>query len=134
MALIVKDGESKGILAGMDGRGRAEVGETHVYFNGKSEKLACEPFKFPGDTMAQAATGEDAGFNICKTNWNPYDTWVVACLLVATDHIPRSALEVSSDGEREEWEEGAQVYRNVLARNPTPALDKIFDEEADEDL
>ncbi len=53
------------------------------------------------------------GFAFCKTAHRPYDVLVTACLLTAIHHFG-DAVEVSSDGRSEEWEEGRELCRKVL--------------------
>jgi len=97
----------QGILAGPDGKGAPEVTELQCNLNGVGEN-AWEPFEFPGD----------AEFNGCKTQWQPYDEVVIACLLVARDHFPPAVLEISSDGSWEDgdWKNGAALYSSVTGR------------------
>jgi hypothetical protein len=76
-----------------------------------------EHFAFP--LAAFAGTPE---YSFVKTAQKPYDTVVVAALLVARDHFPQSVLEISSDGTwNVEWSAGAALYESVMkrtARNP----------------
>lgn len=46
------------------------------------------------------------GFNFCKTAAKPYDRVVVAMLILAHKHAP-DAMNISSDGGAEDWEDGA---------------------------
>lgn len=48
----------------------------------------------------------------CKTARKPYDKLVVACLCV----LAEAGLEVQSDGEPEDWEEGRAWAESVLGR------------------
>lgn len=106
MARIIKD--SRVILAGPDGTGDPEVGPEEVAFNGRDEQ-GHESFIFPGGT----------GFNFTKTASKPYDKVVVACLLAARAHIPEDVLEISSDGDWKDWEEGRELYNQVTGKEPT---------------
>jgi hypothetical protein len=86
-----------------------------LWLNGIGDD-AHEPFLFP------LAWDDDPSFCFVKTQWKPYDEVVVACLIVARDHFPESALEIRSDGEWEpSWSAGRNLYERVLgrpARNP----------------
>ncbi len=97
------------ILTGPDGSGTMIVDATNVDLNGIGDH-ACEPFVFPGDL----------GFNFCKTEGEPYDAVVTACLLVARDHFPSSVLSIDSDGDwsKGDWHEGIDLYSSVLERQP----------------
>jgi len=55
-------------------------------------------------------TGE--GFNFCKTQEKPYDELVTACLILLKYYF--SFVEVSSDGDKEDWQKGVQLFRKVF--------------------
>jgi len=100
------------ILAGAnDADSPLVLEESRVDLNGIGDD-AHEPFVFPGRP----------GFNFCKTAYKPYDEVVTACLIVARDHFPPSALAISSDGAWEDWDNGAKLYASVLKR---PARDPM---------
>jgi len=84
-----------------------------LWLNGIGDD-AHEPFLFP--------VAWDPSFSFVKTEWKPYDEVVVACLIVARDHFPESALEIRSDGDwGQSWSAGRSLYEKVLgraARNP----------------
>jgi hypothetical protein len=103
-------------LAGPNGNGRPELEDLRVDFNGAGAN-GYEPFSFPGEV----------GFNFCKTEHQPYDDVVTACLLVARDHFPSSVLEITSDGSWEtgDWRNGASLYSSVTRR---PALNPMVGE------
>jgi hypothetical protein len=98
-------------LAGPDGVGSPVVELLKIAFNGRAAE-AHEPFLFPGHP----------GFNFCKTFAKPYDAAVTACLLVARDHFPPDTLEIRSDGDWQDWTEGARLYQHVFGR---PALSPL---------
>lgn len=52
-------------------------------------------------------------FEFCKTARKPYDLLVCATLLLAEHHAP-GVLEISSDGDREEWSFPLAWARGVL--------------------
>ena len=92
------------------------IGPDFIAFNGVGE-LSYETFCFPG-----FGGGFHPDFAFCKTVRKPYDTIVVACLLVAKHHLG-TAIKVSSDGDWEdEWLNGAgsdspsgvKVYEHIF--------------------
>lgn len=52
------------------------------------------------------------GFDFCKTAAKPYDV-VVTAILAIMHHFAPGALEISSDGTPEEWEEGLKLASEV---------------------
>ena len=101
------------------------IGPDCIAFNGVGE-LSYETFLFPGFSPPPSS----ANFAFCKTARKPYDTIVVACLLVAKHHLG-AAIEVSSDGDWEdEWLNGAdddspsgvKVYEHIFPGR-APAAD-----------
>ena len=56
---------------------------------------------------------ENEGFNFCKTAQKPYDTVVVACLIIMRHYLGDS-IRVSSDGDRREWNDGLTLVQKVL--------------------
>jgi hypothetical protein len=102
-------------------RGRAPFGDgaavPDIAFNGIGND-AHETFAFP-----LAAFAGTPAFSFVKTQWKPYDTPVVASLIVARDHFTAAELEITSDGTWErEWTAGAQLYEQTLGRNPKNPL------------
>lgn len=53
------------------------------------------------------------GFNFCKTAQMPYDTVVVACLIVLK-HYLRENIAVNSDGQKPDWIDGYNLAKQVL--------------------
>ena len=51
----------------------------------------------------------------CKTAYKPYDGVVVACLCVLQERLGKG-VEVSSDGDAGDWEEGRSFAEQVLGR------------------
>lgn len=110
--------ETKGILAGPDGEGKPITRSHYVSFNGKGED-AYETFEFPGSLERRELWGGKRGaLNFTKTARKPYDKVVVACLLAARAHIPETVLEISSDGNWDDWKEGRDLYRRVIGIEP----------------
>lgn len=66
------------------------------------------------------------GFQFCKTAWKPYDTPVVAILVILKSYYG-NLLNLSSDGTEDDWEEGISVARALgyewegFKRTPTPS-------------
>jgi len=57
----------------------------------------------------------DDAFNFCKTARKPYDTVVTACLSVLKYRLG-NLIEISSDGDAEDWDAGVAFARRVLKR------------------
>jgi len=58
-------------------------------------------------------TPDKVGFGFCKTAQKPYDLVVVACLLVL-NKVLGDKIEVSSDGDAEEWHDGKAYAETTL--------------------
>ena len=52
-------------------------------------------------------------FNFCKTAQKPYDTVVVACL-ITLKHYLGDLIEVSSDGDSTDWNDGLRLAQQSL--------------------
>jgi hypothetical protein len=90
-----------------------------IAFNGIP---SCETFLFgrvheyPGGldhAPYEVFDGERLWFWFAKTWHLPYDEVVAACLLVAKHHLGKR-LQISSDGGRGAWDEGAALVREAL--------------------
>lgn len=55
---------------------------------------------------------QNRGLEFCKTARKPYDTVVVACLIVLKHHLGEY-IEVSSDGYSSEWYDGLELAKQV---------------------
>jgi hypothetical protein len=64
---------------------------------------SCETFDFPPSRSS----------DFCKTNGHPYDVVVTACLAIAK-HRLGDDLEVSSDGETDDWARGVALASKIL--------------------
>lgn len=65
------------------------------------------------------------GFGFCKTARKPYDAVVTACLIHMKD-IYGDLVDIASDGEWSEWQDGARLYRNatgMTAENPMQSVE-----------
>jgi len=54
----------------------------------------------------------DSGFNFCKTARKPYDKVVTACLILLKHYF--NFIEVSSDGDLDEWKYGIELFKSVF--------------------
>jgi hypothetical protein len=95
--------------------GSPKLNSTNVDFNGIGDQ-ACEPFVFP------FVFPDRNSFNFCKTQGEPYDEVVTACLIIARDHFPAAVLEIKSDGAWEYWKDGAKLYSSVFGRSARSPL------------
>ena len=79
---------------------------------------------FDTETVRFNGLGEDAhetfvvrrehtGFKFCKTQRKPYDVVVTACLICLQSCL-RDDVQVSSDGEWEDWKEGMNLFKEVF--------------------
>lgn len=73
----------------------------------------------------QKSKGRNKVFNFCKTARKPYDKYVVACLIIAKSIFGKD-IEISSDGDLEDWNEGKKLVENNL--NSTVTLGYIKEE------
>ena len=55
---------------------------------------------------------QNESFNFCKTARKEYDTVIVACLTILK-HRLSSAIDVSSDGNTDEWSDGVALAKKV---------------------
>ena len=118
-------------LAGWDGSGAPVTTSTKITFNGRDEE-SCETFlltqKYDDGDFGKTAVGplQEHSFGIrnpanivgkyfygCKTRCLPYDTAVMACLIVAKHHL-KGDIIVKSDGADEEWKDGRRLCQRVL--------------------
>jgi len=104
-----------------------------VQFNGIGDHQG-EDFVFPHNTLSfnflsllskQPIPENLIGFNFCKTNGEPYDEVVTACLLVARDHFSPQELTILSDGEWDDWKDGRALYERVLNRTAQNPLSEM---------
>ena len=127
MAAVIQD--RKELLAGWDGDGEPEVVEGRVSFNGIGSD-GHETFSFPPDPERERQWPQKDDhvedpmlFAFCKTACKPYDPVVTACLAIAAD-VMGDDIEVSSDGEHADWEEGVALASRITKRQiPNPIED-----------
>lgn len=116
MARIVMAGQALGIsLAGPDGDpGSSPKLGAGVVFNGEGD-TAFEAFAWPPDFGEQDARGWS--FDFCKTNGQPYDRVVAACLLAAKRRLADDIC-LNSDIGPGDWASGQDLYRDALGEEP----------------
>jgi hypothetical protein len=116
----------KSILAGGDGEGAPEI-RGKISFNGKGDEDSHESF------FLALGLKENEDFNFCKTAQKPYDVVVSACLCVLAYRLG-TGIEVSVDGDYEDWVAGAKLATKVLGikiPNPKDPTSVVFIKEAE---
>jgi hypothetical protein len=101
--------------------GRWENTDARVAFNGFDEE-AHETFAWDATVPAardSAIDNKRMFFNFCKTARKPYDAVVVACLLLLKDCYG-DAVDISSDGDWSEWQDGRALYQTVFGVEAVP--------------
>jgi hypothetical protein len=97
---------NKDILGDMMGEGgKPEAGKNCIAFNGIGD-MAHESF-----AINREHDVKDRG-NFCKTAEKPYDVCVVA-VLCFINYVAPGALDISSDGRRNDWMVGLEVSKNL---------------------
>lgn len=98
-----------------------DVSDNEFYGNGKGVDLSHETFYWAGiPEQSEWRKGESHYFSFCKTAMKPYDA-VVTAILIRAKTIYGSCVEISSDGEWQEWQAGRDLYEAVfgeVAPNP----------------
>lgn len=99
--------------------------ENEIRFNGLSE-MGHETFLIDWNALND--------FEFCKTNRKPYDFWVISTLLIIKSEAPE-ALQISSDGDYEEWNSiknqvvAALKRANINLRNLNQETEVKFSED-----
>lgn len=110
-------------IKGWNGKGEPELTNNTIRFNGEP---SCETFSITRSIASQSKKWESPTnnlyFNFCKTNREPYDTVVVACLVALKKHFPNS--KISSDGSPDELQVGINLAIKAIETIPT----KLFEE------
>lgn len=78
-----------------------------ILLNGSENSGSCEDF-----VLREHFNQNERG-NFCKTGRNPYDTAVVACLIVLSNRLGK-LIDVGSDGDTFEWRDGLELARKVI--------------------
>jgi len=97
-----------------------ELTNTCVRFNGIDED-GHETFRVPRVFEPDAWMKPQKGlyFDFCKTARKPYDLVVVASLTRLAFHMGK-AVNVSSDGDAEDWEPGMELCRKLFGEAVLP--------------
>lgn len=95
-------------LFGGDGCDSPEV-EGYISFNGDASKGE-DHETFYLETSAV----QNGDFEFCKTAYKPYDLMVTAALAVLADRC--RGVQVSSDGNNEDWKAGVKFASKTLGR------------------
>jgi hypothetical protein len=101
------------------------VSNQKVHFNGKGED-GHETFLFQRKEEIrdyQTAEGAKRAFVFCKTAQKPYDKYVVACLIIAKSIFGKD-VNISSDGDLEDWQEGKKLAETAMNSTVTLSQNK----------
>jgi hypothetical protein len=99
-----------------DNLGKWEIDSERISFNGygpESHETFSWPRQAPERMDFMTSQPEDFAFDFCKTSRKPYDAVVTALLILAND-IYGDAVRISSDGDWQDWEKGAELYERAL--------------------
>jgi hypothetical protein len=112
--------EGSGGLAGWDGKGRPEISEERVAFNGVAPEdyESCVIERERERTPTDRAEDDDIDFSFTKTAYRPYDRAVIAVYAIAADHFGEQA-SLSSDGDDEAIDAGIATAERILGRRLT---------------
>lgn len=96
-------------FGGLSGYSAHSKGLTYggIKVNGSSRVGSCEDF------ILREHLSQNESFNFTKTRQYPYDTVIVACLIVLKNRLG-DLIEVNSDGMRDDWNDGLILARKVL--------------------
>lgn len=89
-------------------------------------KFTCNTIRFNGDASegldheTMHLTLTSTGFNFCKTARKPYDLAVCLLLLCAKYHF--KSMDVSSDGNTEDWEYAFKAFTELFPERKLPKL------------
>ena len=112
--LLAENMPAKIAIAGGNGYGDPVFNRDEIVFNGAGEN-GHETFAISrGGPVLQPYMDESSmPFAFCKTARKPYDLLVCACLLVYKYHSA-ATMELSSDGDSEDWTEAENFVQEVL--------------------
>lgn len=105
---------SKVPLAGFGGTGEMVCDGEKIEFSGA--EASCEPFSIGRIQFDRLGRTHVTGF--CKTEKLPYDTCVMAVLIVLAHHF-EGVIEVDSDGTDKDWEEARHLVQDTLGYGNT---------------
>lgn len=108
-----------------------EKTEEYISFNGKNE--SCENMVFYFDikrrkTNYSKPDNDGFYFNFVKTRRREYDKIVTACLTVLFNYMGEEC-PISSDGYREDWEEGLKIAEKVLEDSFVNPIGRVYGDE-----
>jgi len=86
-----------------------EFTDSEISFNGVGNEAH--------ESFVLCRSPEEGDFHYCKTSRKPYDEVVCACLIAYYFWSP-DTIEISSDGDLEDWKEGLQFASEVLGNGP----------------
>ncbi len=103
------------------GEGEPEFTEFSFSINGDAEgfsddgrDLAHETFHWAGIPVhPKHREGESRYFDFCKTAMKPYDA-VITAILIRAKTIYGNCVNISSDGEWQDWQAGREMYQTVF--------------------
>jgi len=111
--------DSELVIKGGNGEGEPIFNDNLICFNGSNQNdLSHETFvierKFkPNNWQDPDDKGRYVTF--CKTARKPYDLLVCLCL-ISVKYFYGDKIEVSSDGEIEDWKHALEMYENITEK------------------
>lgn len=93
-----------GNVAGYGGEGSPVLNSDEIGFNGKDDS---------GHEDFQITREHNPKYNFCKTRGTYYDAYVVAVLCLCHRLAP-GVLDITSDGDASEWQEGLLILERCL--------------------
>jgi len=107
-------------VKGGDGTGEPIFTEDLICFNGMQsvlEDLSHETMYVERVMKPRNWQTPEKGkyFEFCKTARKPYDILVCLCLLSLKEHFG-DKVEISSDGDRDDWENAIKAYEEITKR------------------
>lgn len=108
----------------MDDKRSPELTDKLVRFNGIG-KEGHETFYVPRDLEPDEWSKPEKGkyFTFCKTAQKPYDLLVAASLVVLKHHLGKD-IDVSSDGDKADWEAPVSLVQSTLGYGSNFKLDQ----------
>lgn len=98
-----------------------EFATDRIHFNGVGDDghetfyLSSVYDAYPG----QKPWGDGRWFEFCKTAFKPYDALVCACLIAFRVRFG-DTVQVTSDGDWDEWQDGRTLYARTFPDRPEP--------------
>lgn len=106
---------------GFDSKKAASVTAKAIHFNGQDDD-GHEDFVIPKALPANTRDGEYFAF--CKTARKPYDLAVCLVLLFVCD-VAKDVMEVSSDGNNDDWQPAYDSYKKLFRRKAPANVDTL---------